>query len=102
VKKLNDKHKKSLKDFKISDYNIEPPIYHSVERPEHYSSGQIECIDAMISAFGEEAVEAYCRVNAFKYVWRAGEKGDEETEKEDIRKAIWYLRMSVGEDPRGR
>jgi|TARA_B100000073_G_scaffold347873_1_gene363738 hypothetical protein len=56
----------------------------------------------MVSAFGREAVQDYCRVNAFKYVWRAGEKGDADTEKEDVRKAIWYLRMSVGDDPRGR
>ncbi len=96
---MNDKQKKSLKDFKISDYNIEPPIYHSVERPEHYSSGQIECIDAMKAAFGEESVKTYARVNAFKYIWRAHEKGNEE---EDINKAIWYLRRSIGEDPRAR
>ena len=57
----------------------------------------IECIDAMASAFGKETVEDYARVNAFKYVWRANEKGKE---KEDIRKAIWYLKYSIGEDPR--
>ena len=88
----------SLK-YTISDYAIDPPIFHSVDRPEHYSKdGTIECIDAMVAAFGEEAVRDYCRVNAFKYVWRAHEKGNE---VEDVRKGIWYLRRSIGDDPRG-
>jgi len=100
VKKLNDKQKKLSKDYKVTDYNIETPIYHSVERPKHYSKdGTIECIDAMKAAFGEESVKTYARVNAFKYIWRAHEKGNEE---EDINKAIWYLRRSIGEDPRAR
>ena len=99
---MNEKSKKLSGNYTVSDYAIDTPIYHSVERPKHYSSGQVECIDAMVSAFGTEAVQDYCRVNAFKYVWRAGEKGDADTEKEDVRKAIWYLRMSVGDDPRGR
>ena len=86
--------------YQISDYNIEAPVYHSVERPQHYSSsGTIECIDAMVAAFGSDSVKDYARVNAFKYLWRAHEKGKEE---EDIRKAIWYLKFSIGEDPRGR
>jgi hypothetical protein len=51
----------------------------------------------MAAAFGEDEVQDYCRINAFKYVWRAHLKGKEE---EDIRKAIWYLRRSIGEDPR--
>ena len=59
----------------------------AVEHPEHYNQGGIECIDAMISAFGKEAVAHFCIVNAFKYVWRASEKNG----IEDIDKAIWYL-----------
>ena len=71
-------------------------IYDPVNLPEHYSrDDSIECIDAMAAAFGEDEVQDYCRINAFKYVWRAHLKGKEE---EDIRKAIWYLRRSIGED----
>tara|TARA_A100001015_G_scaffold113415_1_gene126018 strand:+ start:299 stop:568 length:270 start_codon:yes stop_codon:yes gene_type:complete len=85
--------------YTISDYGFDFPIRHDpVSRPEHYSKGNsIECIDAMTSAFGKEVVEDYARVNAFKYIWRAHNKGKE---KEDIQKAIWYLRFSIGEDPR--
>ena len=71
----------------------------SVNHPDHYTVGDIECIDAMVAAFGKETVEDYARVNAFKYIWRAHNKGKEE---EDIRKAIWYLRYSIGDDPRAR
>ena len=65
--------------------------------PAHYTSGEIECIDAMREAFGDEALKAFCKLNAFKYLWRSGKKG---SEKEDIEKAIWYLRKSIGDDPR--
>lgn len=59
----------------------------SVEHPTHYNQGGIECIDAMIAAYGKEAVENFCLVNAFKYVWRTQDKNG----LEDIDKAIWYL-----------
>ena len=72
--------------------------FDTVAKPAHYADSKIECIDAMVATFGKEAVQDYARVNAFKYIWRAHEKGKE---KEDIRKAIWYLRYSIGDDPRG-
>ena len=72
-------------------------VYDSVEWPKHYNQGEVECIDAMVSAFGFEAVKTYCRIAAFKYQWRAGHKGNE---AEDLRKAIWYSRFSLGDDPR--
>eukprot|EP01047_Picozoa_sp_COSAG01_P068689 COSAG01_NODE_9986_length_2283_cov_1.360348_1_plen_56_part_00 len=50
-----------------------------------------------MSAFGEEAVHDYCRLNAFKYVWRVKEKDSVES---NTRKAICFLRMSIGDDPR--
>ena len=59
----------------------------NVNHPSHYNQGGIECIDAMVSAFGKEAVGNFCICNAFKYVWRAKQKNGEE----DLDKAIWYL-----------
>jgi len=67
-----------------------------IEWPAHYNQGEIECIDAMLSAYGQEAVETYCIVNAFKYVWRFNRKNGDE----DLKKAIWYLRFATGDDPR--
>ena len=59
----------------------------AVNHPKHYS-GEIECWDAMVSAFGKEQMVVFSHITAFKYLWRAGKKGDYE---EDIEKAMWYL-----------
>lgn len=69
----------------------------SVFHPAHYNQGGIECLDAMIAAFGVEAVKVYAKVNAFKYLWRAEYKGKP---LEDLAKASFYLRVAQGEDPR--
>ena len=68
-----------------------------VNSPEHYKTGGIECIDAMIQVFGEDAVRTYARINAFKYQWRHRYKGKPE---EDLAKAAWYTRFADGDDPR--
>jgi hypothetical protein len=39
-----------------------------VDHPNHYSNGQIECIDAMIECFGKKSTEDFCLLNAFKYL----------------------------------
>ena len=68
-----------------------------VNSPAHYKSGDVECIDAMVSAFGKKRVQEYAEIAAFKYIWRQGKKGDA---NEDKNKAIWYLLWSRGQDPR--
>lgn len=60
----------------------------AVNHPAHYTRGNVECIDAMISAFGSEYVMDYCLCNSFKYLWRCLYKGKT---VEDIQKAQWYL-----------
>ena len=56
--------------------------------PKYYESRfrveELQCI--AISRF-----LAFAPGNAFKYVWRAGNKSSE-TEEKDLRKAVWYLR----------
>ena len=42
----------------------------------------------MTSAFGIVATQDFCKLNAFKYIWRSELKGNE---NQDIKKAIWYL-----------
>lgn len=59
----------------------------TVEHPNHYNQGNIECIDAMQSAFGTQVVKIFCVCNAFKYIWRHPNKNG----AEDIEKAAWYL-----------
>lgn len=59
----------------------------NVDHPKHYKSGQYECIDVMVDVFGVEATKNFCKLNAFKYLWRSDMKNG----KEDILKANWYL-----------
>jgi hypothetical protein len=67
------------------------PSEEKIDHPTHYQSYntslQIECIDAMRAAFGDEAVAIFCKLNAFKYLWRESSKQGNIS----IKKAIWYL-----------
>lgn len=64
-----------------------------VNRPAHYTSGGIECIDAMTAAFGDEAVKDFCLCNVFKYLWRHRYKNG----VEDLKKCRWYLNRLIRE-----
>lgn len=75
---------------------ISKPTDH-INRPSHYTQGEIECIDAMRAAYGDAAVKHYCVCAAFKYLWRHEHKA---SASDDLKKAIWYLRMANGDDPR--
>lgn len=59
----------------------------NVNSPKHYTSGTIECIEAIEAALGPEAFISYCRGNVIKYTWRSGLKLDA---AEDMAKAQWY------------
>lgn len=63
-----------------------------VEHPQHYNQGNIECIDAMLAAFGIAEVIAFCKLNAFKYIWRAENKLNT---LEDLKKASWYINKTI-------
>lgn len=58
-----------------------------VNQPPHYTQGDVECIDAIRSALGEEGFVAFLRGQVIKYTWRLGLKGDA---AEDAKKAAWY------------
>ena len=64
-----------------------------VNHPAHYTSGGIECIDAMQAAFGADVVKDFCLCNAFKYLWRHRNKNG----VEDLKKARWYLNRLIRE-----
>lgn len=57
-----------------------------VNHPEHYTSGNIECLDAIKSALGEN-YKYYVQGNVLKYVWRFNRKNG----LEDLKKARFYL-----------
>lgn len=62
-----------------------------VNHPQHYQECSIECIDAMLIAFGVKKVIHFCKCNAFKYIWRYQSKNG----KEDLAKAQWYINKAL-------
>lgn len=60
-----------------------------VNHPSHYNQGKIEVIE-----FIEDQKLGYHKGNAVKYICRAGKK-DKSKEKEDLEKAIWYLKREL-------
>lgn len=58
-----------------------------VNRPAHYTGhpSGVECIQITEHM-------SFCRGNAMKYIWRAGDKGNE---VQDLEKAIWYLQREI-------
>lgn len=58
----------------------------TVDHPAHYTSGAIECFDAMAAMLTREELVGYLRGNSFKYRWRFRHKNG----VEDLRKAEWY------------
>ena len=63
-----------------------------VNHPSHYTSGKVECIDAIESAtINLRGIEAVCTANIIKYVWRWKQKNG----TEDLRKAQWYLERLI-------
>ncbi len=68
------------------------PVFQSkthdpVNHPKHYTGhpSGVECIQVT------EHMN-FCRGNAVKYIWRAGDKGNE---IEDLEKAVWYLQREI-------
>lgn len=65
-----------------------------VNSPQHYTAGGIETIDYMRAKASPEEFRGYLRLNALKYLSRAGLKGDAVT---DLKKAAWYVNRLVEE-----
>lgn len=63
------------------------PKNDQVNHPSHYTKhpSGVECIQIT------EHMN-FCRGNAIKYIWRAGEKG---SEIEDLKKAAWYIQREI-------
>ena len=62
-----------------------------VNNPDHYSSGNIECIDAIRAALTDEEFKGFCKGNIIKYIWRERNKGS----LESVRKANWYTERLI-------
>ncbi len=62
-----------------------------VNHPPHYTKGNIECIDAIKAALGEEQYEGYLRGACIKYLWRYKMKSGVES----LKKSEWYLKRLI-------
>jgi len=60
-----------------------------VNNPDHYNTGNIECIEAIEESMSSVAFKGYLKGNCMKYLWRYDYKGKQ---LEDLQKAGWYLR----------
>lgn len=80
--------------YDIVGYRVVSQEPDMVNSPPHYTDGGIEAIDYIEAKLGPDGFKAYCVGNALKYISRAGKKG---SAKEDLSKAIWYLRRAGGE-----
>ena len=67
----------------------------NVNQPSHYNQGDIQCIDAIRAAMGNNPVKftAYCLGNVMKYLWRYEHKNG----VEDLKKAQVYLGWMIEE-----
>eukprot|EP01047_Picozoa_sp_COSAG01_P097790 COSAG01_NODE_28064_length_670_cov_0.863398_1_plen_70_part_00 len=64
-----------------------------MQAPAHYTQGPVHCIDAMLSAYTSEEVATFCRINAFKYLWRCTTHPGGTLE--NLYKAMWYILKAI-------
>lgn len=75
---------------KMKDINKAIEEYDAVNRPKHYArENGMECIDEMQLLFPKEEVMAFCKLNAWKYRYRAADKNG----LEDLKKSDWYIAL---------
>ena len=63
-----------------------------VNKPSHYNSGGVECIEAIEASMELEAFQGYLKGNILKYIWRMSYKGKD---LEDCKKSQWYLNRLI-------
>ena len=71
----------------------EGPLPNMVDRPPHYNTAEIECIDAIRAATGD-GFHYHLQGTVLKYLWRYRYKGKP---LEDLKKARWYLDRLIEE-----
>lgn len=90
---LNHKISEPFESFFFIKVTDTPKLQEEmVNHPSHYKNNKYECIDVMLDIFGKDKTLAFCELNAFKYLWRADNKG---TDIQDKKKAIWYLNKYI-------
>ncbi len=65
--------------------------YDEVNHPAHYTTGGIECLDAIKASMSAEAFAGYLSGNCLKYLWRYRQKGG----VQDLLKCEYYLKILI-------
>jgi hypothetical protein len=60
--------------------------FDAVNKPKHYTTGNIECIDAIEASMTKEQFIGFLKGNIIKYLWRFEHKNG----VEDLNKALFY------------
>ena len=50
-------------------------MFDAIQRPAHYASGDVECIDAIKASMSDIEYLGYCKGNVMKYLWRYRNSG---------------------------
>ena len=69
-----------------------PEEWDSVNKPQHYNTNGVECIDYIRQQLGAEGFSSYCLGNTIKYLHRHQYKNNP---REDLLKAQWYLKKLI-------
>ena len=85
--KLQEKYKAMVTEELDEEIDV-------VNNPQHYNTGNIECIEAIRESMSPEAFKGYLKGNTMKYLWRYDYKGKA---SEDLEKAGWYLNKLIKE-----
>jgi hypothetical protein len=70
----------------------EAPKADDINHPTHYTSGKVECIDAIEAALTPEEFRGFLKGNILKYTWRERQKEGDKA----MGKARWYLDRMLG------
>ena len=84
-----DPHMRYTENERLTDKLGDP-----VKEPNHYTKGEVECIDALKASMSNEAFRGFCKGNVIKYIWRYETKG---AGLQDLKKAQVYLSWLIDE-----
>lgn len=68
-----------------------------INTPSHYTSGKVECIDAIESSMSREQFIGFLKGNVEKYLWRFDTKGIKDSMSAEEKTLVRYENLGKGE-----
>lgn len=88
---LNDQYAEIEKVRQSAWQKQEGGSHDEISNPKHYTSGSIECIDAIEASMSHDAFCGFLKGNVQKYLWRYQYKGG----LSSLNKAKWYIEKLI-------